>query len=153
MNTENTLYNISEIEVSYKTKVKAAYRHKVNVSKDTADICRSLYKDGTIEWREEMTMLCLNRQNQVLGYFRLSAGGTAGTVMDTKIIFQIALNCNASGIILSHNHPSGETKPSDTDIRLTKQIQQAGKLLEIKVLDHIILTEDSFYSLADEGQM
>src|SRR3990167_11411668 len=120
MNTENTLYNISEIEVSYKTKVKAAYRHKVNVSKDTADICRSLYKDGTIEWREEMTMLCLNRQNQVLGYFRLSAGRTAGTVMDTKIIFQIALNCNASGIILSHNHPSGETKPSDTDIRLTK---------------------------------
>ena len=153
MITDNTLYNISEIEVRYKTKVKGADRMKITRSQDAADIIRKLFAAGTIEWREEAFLLCLNRHNDVLGFFKLSAGGTAGTVMDTKIIFQIALNCNASGIILSHNHPSGETKPSDTDIRLTKQIKQAGKLLEIKVLDHIILTEDSFYSLADEGQM
>jgi DNA repair protein RadC len=83
----------------------------------------------------------------------ISAGGMAGTVVDAKRVFQEALNYKASSIILSHNHPSGNLNPSDADIRLTKNLVEAGRVLEISVLDHIIITQQSFYSFADEGMM
>jgi DNA repair protein RadC len=103
--------------------------------------------------REEFYILLLNRANRIYGYYLLSQGGTSGTVVDPKLIFSIALKCNAHGIILAHNHPSGNTKPSEADIQITKKVKEGGKLLEIDVLDHIILTSDSYLSFADEGLM
>lgn len=102
--------------------------------------------------REEFNILYLNRANRVKGLFRLSRGGITGTVADGRILFAVALKTLATGIILSHNHPSESLKPSDTDIDLTLKLKEAGKLLDIIILDHLILTPHSgYYSFADEG--
>ncbi len=93
----------------------------------------------------------LNRANHVIGWFNVSIGGVASTVVDPKVIFSAALKCNASGIILSQNHPSGNLKPSDADLALTKKLKSGGQILEIQILDHIILTSESYFSFADEG--
>ena len=100
---------------------------------------------------EEFVILCLNRANKVLGYSKISQGGLSGTVADPKVIFQVALKSNASSIILCHNHPSGNTKPSDNDIQLTKKLKKAGEFLELNVLDHLIITSDAYFSFADES--
>ncbi len=141
--------NLSEISVNYSPKRKYSEMPKVTCSNDAVELLRSIWSDQ-IEYREEFVILCLNRANKVLGYSRISSGGTTGTVADPKIIFQIALKSNASSIILAHNHPSGNTDPSDSDTKLTTKLKSAGILLDIPVLDHIILTSESFYSFADE---
>ncbi|MDZ7650383.1 MAG: JAB domain-containing protein [Cytophagales bacterium] len=92
-----------------------------------------------------------NRANKVLGIFELSTGGVSGTVADPKLIFAAALKGAASGMILAHNHPSGNLQPSQADLDLTKKIREAGKLLEIQLLDHVIVTSEGYYSFADEG--
>lgn len=97
--------------------------------------------------------MLLNRANKVLGYYLVSIGGLTGTVVDQRIIFQVALKANACSIILAHNHPSGQLTPSQADIDLTKKIVSAGQFLDITVLDHIILTAENSYSFADEGLM
>ena len=84
-----------------------------------------------------------------MGYAQISSGGLTGTVCDPKIIFQYALQTNASGIILAHNHPSGNLQPSQADIQITEKVREAGKLLDIALLDHLILTGEGFYSLTD----
>lgn len=106
---------------------------------------------GKIEFVEQFKVLLLNRANRVLGIYEVSTGGVSGTVANPKLIFAAALKACASGIILSHNHPSGNLKPSAADLQLTRKIKQGGELLDIAVLDHIILTSESYYSLADEG--
>ncbi len=88
-----------------------------------------------------------------MGWSRISIGGQAGTVVDPKVIFQIALKANASNIILAHNHPSGNTKPSDNDLRLTTKMENAGKFLDLPILDHIIITSEEHLSFADEGYL
>lgn len=145
-------YNIAEIQVSYKTKLKTSERRKIVSSKDAEIVFRNLWSDD-MELREEFYILLLNRSNQVLGWYKLSQGGIAGTVVDPKLIFSIALKGLASGIILAHNHPSGNLQPSETDIQLTNRLKQAGKVLEILVLDHLILTNESYYSFTDEGRI
>ena len=125
---------------------------QISSSVDAVNLLRSAWSDQ-MQYREEFVILLLNRANRVLGFTLISKGGTAGTVVDTKMIFQIALKANASGLILSHNHPSGNSTPSEADISLTKKVVSGGKLLEISVLDHVILTEESYYSFADNGLM
>jgi len=100
-----------------------------------------------------MWALFTNRANKVLGSFLLSEGGVTGTVLDARIIFQGAILCNATGIILAHNHPSGNLRPSQSDLDMTKKIKEAGKLFDISLLDHIILTDEKYYSMADEGNL
>ena len=100
---------------------------------------------------EEFWVLYLNNSNKVLFKSQLSKGGMTGTIVDTRIVFKIALEQNATSIILSHNHPSGKLQPSDADIQITKKIKAAGKELDIPVLDHIIITERDYYSFVDEG--
>ena len=100
--------------------------------------------------QEQVEIVLLNRANKVLGISEVSTGGFSGTVADPKVIFSIALKACASSIIL-HNHPSGNLKPSQADLNLTKKIKNGGELLDIAVLDHIILTADSYFSFADEG--
>ena len=148
----NHLSVISEINVSYKNPVKYSEMKQITCSADTVNLLRSAWSDQ-MQYREEFVVLLLNRANRVLGFTLISKGGTAGTVVDTKMIFQIALKANASGVILSHNHPSGNTTPSEADISLTKKVISGGKLLDISVLDHIILTEETQYSFADNGLM
>ncbi len=100
-------------------------------------------------------MLLLNRANKVLGITTLSEGGLSGTLMDVRMIYQYAIKGNASGIIIAHNHPSGVSNPSESDLKITQKIKEAGNLLDIQLLDHIILTPEKeiFRSFADEGQI
>ncbi|MES2875823.1 MAG: JAB domain-containing protein [Bacteroidota bacterium] len=107
----------------------------------------------TIEFIEEFKIILLNRANRVLGIVPISVGGTAGTIADPKIIYVAALKMNAASIILAHNHPSGNLKPSHADIELTKKLKNAGQFLDLPILDHIILTKDGFLSFADEYLM
>jgi len=102
---------------------------------------------------EEFWVLMLNRQNEIIELKQISSGGVAGTVVDPKVIFKHALQFLASGIILSHNHPSGNLKPSKADLTITQKLKSAGESLEINVLDHLIIPEQGYYSFADEGIM
>lgn len=143
---------LSEIQVTYISKVKFSEMKQISTSKDGEEIFRSIWSNG-MEFREEFYMLLLNRANRVKGWYRVSEGGTTGTVVDPKIIFSIALKCQACGIMLAHNHPSGNTKPSNQDLDLTKKMVAGGKLLEIAVLDHLILTSENYLSFADDGMI
>ena len=102
---------------------------------------------------EEFWIVLLNRANKVLSRHLISKGGQAGTVADPKIIFQTALENHAASIILAHNHPSGNLKPSQADIDLTKKLRNAGTLLDIAIPDHLIFTDTKYFSFADEGMM
>ncbi|MFT4833340.1 MAG: DNA repair protein RadC [Marinoscillum sp.] len=102
---------------------------------------------------EEFWIILLKRNNEVIGKHQISRGGISGTVADPKIIFQRAIENGASGIILAHNHPSGNTQPSEADKSLTKKVKSAGNVLDIAVLDHIIFTDHKYYSFADESMM
>jgi DNA repair protein RadC len=103
--------------------------------------------------KEEFWVILLNRANRVIGKIPVSSGGVSGTVADPKLIFKPALDLLASSVILVHNHPSGNLKPSDADIKLTRKLKAAGEMLEITVLDHLIFADESYYSFADEGMM
>lgn len=144
---------VGEVIVGYKRneKFKLSDQPKVTDSRVAADYLRSVFVPEVVEHHEEMMLLLLNRQNRIMGWAKLSSGGVAGTVCDAKVIFQVALNANASGIVLCHNHPSGNTTPSEEDKRITTQIGVGAKYLEIKLIDHIILTADNYLSFADEG--
>ena len=100
---------------------------------------------------EEFWILYLNNSNKVTYKGQLSKGGMTATIVDIRLVYKMAIEQNATGIILVHNHPSGALKPSEADIQMTKKIKQAGETLEIKVLDHLIITETSYYSFIDEG--
>ena len=105
----------------------------------------------TISLQERFVVLYLNRANKVLGAFLASSGGITGTVADPRLIMSVALKTAAVGIVLAHNHPSGNLKPSRADELLTRRIQESGNLLDIQLVDHIILSRNSYLSLADEG--
>ncbi|MTI20879.1 JAB domain-containing protein [Fulvivirga sp. RKSG066] len=123
---------------------------KITCSQDAYDIMRAHLLDLS---HEEFWVLMLSRSNQVIKKQLISSGGVSGTVADPKIIFKMALDELASSIILSHNHPSGNLKPSQADINLTKKLKEAGEMLEIPVLDHLIFTNDGYFSFADENLM
>lgn len=100
---------------------------------------------------EEFWMLILNRANVVKATLMVSRGGQAGTVVDPKIIFKMALDNNAAALILAHNHPSGNLKPSSEDLKVTKRLAEAGKMMDLPILDHLIMADRLFFSFADEG--
>ena len=114
---------------------------------------RSILPADVIEHHEEMWVVYMNYNNRPIGFMQSSKGNISGTVADAKGIVQSALMCNASGVMLMHNHPSGNKTPSDQDINITRQIKQALSLFDIKLVDHIILTLDSYTSMAEEGLM
>ena len=140
---------IAEVQITYSTVVKAKDRMKVTSSQDAADAFRIIWP--TYDHIEFSYMLMMNRQNQILGYHQLSKGGMTGTIVDVRVIFQVALKACATSVILAHNHPSGNLQCSDADRKVTNQIKQAGIMLDVPLLDHLILTTDSFLSMADEG--
>ncbi len=148
---EKKQWEVAEIQLSYKSNVKPSLRPKITSSRDAHEVLKRVWNDSLIELCEQFKVLFTNRANKVLGVFEVSTGGIAGTVADPKLIFVAALKAGATGIILSHNHPSGNLTPSHADIELTKKIKEGGRLLEIQLLDHLILTSESYFSFADEG--
>ena len=143
--------HVAEIQLSYKSKVKPSLRPKISSSKDAYEILMSHWDESKIDFVEQFKVILLNRVNKVLGIYEVSTGGVSGTVADPKLIFGAAIKANSSGLILSHSHPSGNIQPSQADIALTRKIKDGGRLLEIPVLDHIIVTSEGYYSFADEG--
>lgn len=152
-NLTTTLGGLSEIELSYKSKVKASSRPKVSNSKDAYNLLIRQWDRSKLEFVEQFKILLLNRGHKAIGEYEVSTGGSTATIADPKLIFAAAIKTNATGIILAHNHPSGNATPSEADISLTKKIVAAGALLEITVLDHLIITSEGYYSLADDGLM
>lgn len=142
--------NINEIKVSYN---KEYYQNGfvVNSSRNAYTALKEIYDMETIELFESFYVLFLDNSTRIVGYYLLSRGGSDFVPVDVKIIFMLALKTSCSGIILSHNHPSGSLKPSNPDKGLTSKVVEAGLLLDIKVHDHIIVTKDSYYSFRDEG--
>jgi DNA repair protein RadC len=141
---------VAEITLSYHGRISKS-APKILCSSDAAETFRCQWDEGTLGFVEEFKVMLLNRGNRVLGIVQISRGGIAGTVADPKLIFAAALKSAASSIILSHNHPSGNLTPSQADIQLTGKLREAGKFLDLPVLDHVILTQESYYSFADEG--
>ncbi|MES2554533.1 MAG: DNA repair protein RadC [Bacteroidota bacterium] len=123
-------------------------RQKVISSLDGYNLIKSYYSD--LE-HEEFHIILLNRSNGLLGVQQISKGGLAGTYVDPKIIFKIAIDMGASAIMLAHNHPSGNNSPSNSDHELTRRIVQFGKLIEMPVVDHIIITDNGYFSFSDNG--
>lgn len=149
MNQNFSLSNIAEIQISYSQKVKTADRRTISCAKDAYDVFQNIFP--SLEHREFFYILTLNRGNQVLGFYEVSKGGVSGTVVDVKLILQAALKTNASSIILAHNHPSGNTRVSDADEKITKKIKNACTFLDINLLDHLVLTSETYLSMANEG--
>ena len=125
-------------------------REKIGSSEDAYKIIKPHMMDLS---HEEFWVILLNRANMVIKKAPISSGGVSGTIADPKLIFKIALENLASGIILIHNHPSGNIKPSEADIQLTKKLREGGRFLDVPILDHLIFTNDQYYSFADEGKL
>lgn len=148
-----TDYKVAEVELSYKNHVPYKERKKVQTSLDAYNLLINNHDDDTIDYKETFKVLYLNQASQVVGCFTLSQGGITSTCVDVRNILQGALLTNAVAMVLAHNHPSGNTRPSREDDKITNQVSKAGELLNIKVLDHIIFTREDFYSYGDEGRI
>ena len=149
MDQTQSASHLAEISIQYSSMIKPSERVKISCSQDAEQIFRKVFP--SFEHKEFFYLLVLNRANQLLGYHQVSAGGINGTITDVRIIFQTALKANGSAIAIAHNHPSGNLQPSDADLKITQKIKQAGELLDIPVLDHLILTQESYLSFADEN--
>ncbi|EOZ97227.1 DNA repair protein RadC [Indibacter alkaliphilus LW1] len=141
---------VAALELGRRRKLVTEQTRKVKIS-SSADVWNIMKPDLMDESIEHFYILLLNRSNHVLKKQLISSGGTSGTVADPKIIFKHALDNMANSIILVHNHPSGNLKPSEQDRRLTNRLKEAGKNLEVPVLDHVIFTDLAYFSFADEG--
>lgn len=154
METLNQKWQIvSEIELIYKSKIKTAERPQIKSSKDAYLLLKSSWDHGKIDYFEQFKILFLNHSFKVLGLYEMSSGGITGTRVDLRMIFSAALKANATNIMITHNHPSGNISPSEADKHMTAKIRQAGELLDIKLLDHLIITSETYYSFADEGAL
>jgi len=141
----------AEIQLVYKSTVKPSERPTVNSSRKAYSVLMATWDEGRIEFIEQFKILLVNNAKKVLGVFEVSVGGTDFVPVDQKLIFTAALKANATGVILAHNHPSGTLKPSTADTTLTNRLIKAGELLGIRILDHIIVTTEGYYSFTDEG--
>ena len=140
-------------EITLKYKASGVVTTQIKGSDDSYQLLKQMYDEDTLEYCESSIVIYLNQANRSIGWQKLSQGGISGTVVDIRMILVTALNCGATGIIVSHNHPSGNLKSSDADDKLTKQLNDACKIMEIKLLDHIIVTAESYYSYSDEGKL
>ncbi len=142
---------VASLELGRRRKLQESEdRIKITQSRDVFDIFQSVLGDIP---HEEFWVLLLNRSNKIINKYKISQGGISGTVIDVRLILKSAIDSLASSIILCHNHPSGNREPSDMDKQITKKMKEAGAIMDIPVLDHIIVTESTYYSFADEGEM
>ena len=151
--TSKNLLLVSEIELVYKPKIKPFERLKLCSSKEVYKTLLDSWEDDNIELYEQFKFILLNKHNKVLGIVPISRGGINATLVDLRLIFATACKANATNIILAHNHPSGNLQPSQQDIQLTKKIVAAGEILDIKVIEHLIISNEGYYSFSEEGIM
>ncbi|MFD2939695.1 JAB domain-containing protein [Flavobacterium notoginsengisoli] len=144
---------VSEIELIYKTKIKNSERPQIKSSKDAYKLVLSAWDHNKIEFFEQFKVLLLNQAHKALGIYEISSGGIAGTVVDIRLIFSSALKANATSLMMIHNHPSGNLTASEADKQITRKVKEAGRLLDITLLDSLIITTESYYSFADEGAL
>lgn len=143
---------VSEVEIHYKSKIKASERMKVACSRQAYEAFMLVYNHDKIGHKEFFYAMYLNNSNKILGVALISEGGIAATVADMRIIMQGALMLNATSLMVSHNHPSGNLQPSAADLSLTKKLKGSCQALDINLHDHIIVTpEDGYFSFADDG--
>lgn len=140
---------VPEIKVTY-TRGKQ-FLGRILDSRDVAVFLKAIYGEGKLQLQEAFYVLYLNKRNEIIGYYKHTVGSIDGTMADIRIIYAIALTSLSVSIVLCHNHPSGNIYPSEVDKQITKRFNEAGKLMEIKILDHIILTQDDYYSFADNS--
>ncbi len=141
---------LHEVEIIYNWPSIGAIR-QINSAADSYKLLKELYDPKKINYKEMFYVLLLNRANFCIGISMIGVGGTAGVMVNIKEIFQLAIKTNASGIILSHNHPSGNKNPSEADKILTKKVKEACSYVECTLLDHLILTSDGYLSFAEES--
>ncbi|RYJ41571.1 putative DNA repair protein [Flavobacterium beibuense] len=140
---------VAEIKVSYFNNTSE--KIKITGSLKAFQVLLGSWNIDTLELQEEFKILMLNYANEVLGVYNLSKGGVSGTVVDIKLLFAVALKCHASNIIIAHNHPSGTLIPSESDKTITAKIKKASELLDIKLIDHLIVTKEGYYSFSEFG--
>jgi DNA repair protein RadC len=140
---------IAKVSLSYSPKLKPSEMAQIAQSQDAEHYFRTFFED--IYYHESFKVMLLNRINKILSIYNHTTGGQAGCVIDVKMIVQSAILSHAKGVILCHNHPSGNTQPSKAELSITKQIKQVFNYFEISLLDHLILTTEHFNSLADIG--
>ena len=151
LNKNINLSYVAEITISYNQKIKASQRPVVKSSMDVFKILSNNWNRDKIDLLEQFKIILVNRSHKILGIVGISTGGIAGCIVDSKIIFATTLKSCASGIILAHNHPSGNLTPSSADINLTNKIIAGAEILDLLVLDHIIISSEGYYSFKDEG--
>lgn len=153
MSNVEELFAVTEVELIYRNPKKSKDRPHITESSKAYDLFIQTWDQNKIELLEQFKIMLLDRKNSCIGVSNVSSGGMSSCIVDPKVIFATALKAKAMGIILAHNHPSGNLKPSDSDEQLTEKLFLAGKLLEIRVLDHLIVGREGYLSLADEGLM
>lgn len=142
-------YDMPEVQIKYKTG--NVQRQKIEGAEDSYNVFRGIFDDDTIDYDESVFVVFTNRALYTIGYFKVSQGGLSGTVVDPKKIFSVALQSGATGLIIAHNHPSGNLKPSVEDKELTTRLQQGAKILDLTFYDHLIITSDGYYSFNEQG--
>lgn len=142
---------VSEIKVSYYPKKTS--KIKMSSSAIIYSMMIEQWNKNTIQLQEEVKVVLLNRANHLIGIYELSKGGISSTIIDIKLVLSVALKCVASGIVLVHNHPSGNLVPSESDITVTKRIKKACSYVDITLLDHLIISNEGYYSFSDDGKL
>ncbi|MDR5591640.1 JAB domain-containing protein [Christiangramia sp. SM2212] len=143
---------VNEISIKYQGNFKISQAPKITSSVSAAELLYNAWNKDQIGLQECFKVMLLNNGNKVKGIFEVSTGGITGTLVDLRILFAVVLKTLSVNLIIAHNHPSGTLKPSEADKRLTEKIKKAGELLDIKILDHLILTPDGdYFSFADSG--
>jgi DNA repair protein RadC len=145
--------NVSEIEISYTPTQLSFNRQTIKCSNDFYEVFKQLFDAKLLNVREECFAIFLNRSNRIAGWYKVSSGGITGTVVDIRLTLSIALKSLSSGLLIAHNHPSGNLMPSSIDKGLTVKLKEAANLMDIKLIDHLIITNEGYYSFADEGEV
>lgn len=148
----NNIPTLQEVEVLYTNKIKKSERIKISSSLDAEQVFRQIWNEF-IEIKESSYVLLLNNANEVLGYHLLSIGGKTSTIIDITSILMIALKTNSGGILIAHNHPSGNKKPSEEDKVITKKLINACETVGLRFYDHLIVTAESYFSFLDDGMI
>ena len=143
--------NMPQITISYKGGKEE--KHLISNSKDAVAVAKHLFDKDLIAYREEFIVVYLDQGHKTIGWYKAAVGGISSCIVEPRTILGIALQAPVSSILLFHNHPSGNLKPSQADVAITKKLVSAGEMIEIKVLDHIIISNSGYFSFLDEGML
>lgn len=147
------VYNKTIPEIRLKAKNGAIKKVKFTKSEDCYKYFLEIFDEESLEVYEQVMVVFLNNSNKTVGWYKASQGGITGTVIDVRLVLKAALDCYATAMIICHNHPSGRLVPSEQDNAITQKLKRASDLIDIKLLDHLIITTYGFYSYQDEGKL